>query len=86
MASKVRAMTPAAMEAEREVSDLARLQLCCGPNVTCRGPDLFSFSVFNSIHVLSHRTMLFVLLDGFERATQNLFIFGLSNMIYTVRG
>ncbi len=52
MASKVRAMTPAAMEEDRELSDGALLQLCCGPNVTCRGSDLFSFAILNSIHLL----------------------------------
>lgn len=35
LASKERAMTPAATEDEREVPDPARLQLCCGPKTTC---------------------------------------------------
>lgn len=47
LASKVRAMTPAATEEEREVSGRARLQLSRGPRVTCwRHPVSFSLSVF----------------------------------------
>ena len=39
LASRVRAITPAAMAAEREVSDSTRLQVSCGPSVICCGPD-----------------------------------------------
>lgn len=41
LASKVRAMTPAAMEAARDVPDWARLQLCWGPKITCGGVQVF---------------------------------------------
>lgn len=48
LASRVRAMTPAAMEAEREVPGCARVQPRSGPRVTCRGRH--DSSVSNSIY------------------------------------
>lgn len=46
LASNVRAMTPAATEAESELSNLARLQLCFGPSVTCWGPQSYLSSQY----------------------------------------
>lgn len=65
LASKVRAMTPAAMEEESEVLDLARLQRRSGPSVTCRGHQMLLANISLStikgfaipciyLHVLDH--------------------------------
>lgn len=62
LASKVRAKTPAAMEEESEVPDLVRLQLRCGPNVTCRGHQIFlAFLIFNSIKPAITQDCVFLL-------------------------
>lgn len=59
LASKVRAMTPAATEAAREVPDWAVLQLCCGPTVTYGRNNIYFFLYSPTINMFLHRTALF---------------------------
>lgn len=69
LASRVRAMMPAATEEEREVSDLARLQLCRGPSVACRGHQSCSALIINSVHLQDWALLCWV--ASVELATQD---------------